>query len=132
MRDDRERLDHILEAIERIEKYAAEGEEHFREEELVQNWMLRHLQVIGEATRALSKEFRNQYPEVPWDSIIGMRHILVHEYFGIDLDLVWRTVSKNIPELKESVKTIIHELGDSEEKKPNAEGGTGETEEKRG
>jgi len=89
MRENNERLEHMLEAIEKIEKYAALGEGTFRKDELVQNWMLRHVQIIGEAARALPQEFRDQHPSVPWNDIIGMRHVLVHDYFDIDLDIVW-------------------------------------------
>lgn len=83
MRNDRLRLLDILEAIERIEKYAAQGREAFAQDELIQTWIVHHLQIIGEACRALPTDFRKRYPEIPWAQIIGMRHILVHHYFGI-------------------------------------------------
>jgi uncharacterized protein with HEPN domain len=78
MRDDRERLRDILEAIERIENYVDRGEGAFRRDELIQTWMTRNIQVIGEAARGISQEFRDNYPEIPWSRIIGMRHVLVH------------------------------------------------------
>lgn len=112
MRDHHERLKHILEAIERIEKYAAEGPERFRADDLVQNWMLRHLQIIGEAARALPAEFREAHPNVPWSEIIGMRHILVHDYFEIDLGIVWRVVEKDLPVLKRQIRRILREARD--------------------
>lgn len=107
MRDARERLRHMLEAIERIEKYAVRGEEAFKTDELIQNWMVRHLLVLGEASRALPLEFQKQYPEVPWNYIIGMRNVLVHEYFGIDLDIVWRVISDDLPRLKYQLGVIM-------------------------
>jgi len=110
VRDDRERLRHILEAIERIDRYTAGGEESFQRDELVQNWMLRHLQVIGEAARALSVTFRDQHAEIAWSDIIGMRHVLVHDYFGIDLDIVWRVISTQLPELKRKIEALLNEL----------------------
>ncbi len=61
------------------------GEAAFQSDELIQNWMTGHIQVIGEAAGALSKQFRNRTPGVPWSDIIGMRHVLVHHYFSIDL-----------------------------------------------
>ena len=79
MRDDRERLLDILEAIERIEKYSVLGEESFRNDELIQNWMVRNIQVIGEAARGLSQVLRDENSEIPWSKIIGMRHVLVHD-----------------------------------------------------
>ena len=107
MMDDRERLIHMLEAIERIERYAARGREAFDDDELIQDWMVRHLQIIGEAARAVSTEFRDAHPELPWPEMIGMRHILVHEYFGIDLDIVWEVISRRLPELKDEVQAIL-------------------------
>ncbi|MFQ5532923.1 MAG: DUF86 domain-containing protein [Candidatus Methylomirabilales bacterium] len=111
MRDDRERLLHILEAIERIERYAARGREAFEQDELIQNWMVLHIQIIGEATRALSREFRESHPELPWTEMVGMRHVLVHDYFGIDLDIVWRVVERDLPDLKRKIEGILQEYG---------------------
>lgn len=112
MRDERERLLHILDAIERIEKYAARGRRVFEQDELIQNWMVRHLQVIGEAARAVSPEFRGKHPELPWTKIIGTRHVLVHDYFGIELDIVWQVVEGDLPDLKRKILAILQELGE--------------------
>lgn len=111
MRDDHERLLDIREAIERIEKYAGQGRETFERDELVQTWIVHHLQIIGEASRALSSDLRDQYPEVPWSKIIGMRNILVHDYFGIDVDVVWAVVEHDLPDLAQRIETILQELG---------------------
>lgn len=110
MRSERERLLDILEAIERIEKYAAKGKRAFEAEELIQNWMVHHITVIGEACRSLSDDFQARYANVPWADIIGMRNILVHHYFGIDEDAVWAVVEKDIPELKFNIETILKSL----------------------
>jgi len=110
MRADRERLVDILEAIERIEHYAVRGEEAFRADELIQNWMARQLQVIGEAARSLSQEIRDSAPEIPWSYIIGMRHILVHQYFEIDLDIVWHVVHSDLPMLKQMIVRLAGEV----------------------
>ena len=110
MRSERERLLDILEAIERIEKYAAKGKSAFAADELIQNWMVNHITVIGEACRSLSDEFQARYAHVPWADIIGMRNILVHHYFGIDEDAVWSVVEKDIPELKFNIETILKSL----------------------
>lgn len=99
MREDQERLSDILEAIERIEKYATKGKYEFEREELIQNWMIYHLQVIGEAASRLSDEFRKQHPAIPWSKIIGMRNILVHHYFEIDTAIVWAAVEHDLPAL---------------------------------
>ncbi len=109
MRNDRERLLDILEAIGRIEKYSVRGEEAFRSDELIRNWMTGHIQVIGEAARALSEEFRDATPGVPWSDIVGMRHVLVHHYFRIDLSRVWQVVSNDIPRLKQMILSLLEE-----------------------
>lgn len=78
MRDPKERLQDILDAIANIERYAARGRQSFERDELIQNWFVRHLQIIGEA--ALPRELRAQRADIRWTEIIGMRHILVHDY----------------------------------------------------
>lgn len=103
MRDYNERLLDILEAIERIEKYAAQGRENFENDELVQTWIVHHLQIIGEAARALPGNLIDQHPEIDWSEIIGMRNILVHNYFGVDVDVVWAVVERDLPDLKHKI-----------------------------
>jgi len=107
MRDDRERLLDIQEAIERIEKYTARGQEAFEQDELIQTWVLHHLQIIGEAARALSPSFMQQHAGVPWSQIIGMRNVLVHNYFGIDVAIVWSVVERDLPPLKQQVVSML-------------------------
>ena len=109
MRNDRERLLDIVEAIERIEKYAARGRDAFEREELIQNWIVHHLQIIGEASRGLSDDFTRQRSEVPWPKIVGMRNILVHRYFGIDPQAVWSVVEADLPALRASIESILRE-----------------------
>jgi uncharacterized protein with HEPN domain len=115
VRDDRARLLDIQEAIERIERYAARGRTAFEQDELIQNWMVSHIQIIGEASRALSDDLRERYPRVPWRATIGMRNILVHRYFGIDLDAVWTVVERDLPSFKRAVAAILSELGGGSE-----------------
>ena len=110
MRDPRERLRDVLEAIERIERYATRGREVFEGDELIQNWFVRHLQVIGEAVRTLPADVRDRAPDIPWSKIIGMRHILVHDYFDIDAGAVWEAVERDIPELKRHIQTLLGDL----------------------
>lgn len=110
MRDDRERLLDIQDAIERIEKYAARGREAFAADELIQVWIIHHLQIIGEAVRALSPEFMETYADTPWPRIIGMRNILIHHYFGIDEDAIWAAVERDLPELKQQIISVLTEL----------------------
>ncbi len=72
-----------------------------------QAWFLRHLQIIGEAARALPMEIRSLAPELPWPKIIGMRNILVHGYFEIDTDIVWQAVTGDVPVLKPAILSLL-------------------------
>jgi uncharacterized protein with HEPN domain len=110
MRKERERLLDILEAIERIEKYAEEGKQKFESDELIQTWIVHHITIIGEACRALPDDFQATHTNVPWADIVGMRNILVHHYFGIDTEAVWSVVEKDLPELKLNIQVILKSL----------------------
>lgn len=110
MRDSQQRLLDILESIERIYKYAASGREAFEQEELIQVWILHHLQILGEAASRLEPSFRDRFPELPWSKIIGMRNVLVHQYFGIDTDIVWSIVERDLPRLQTQVQRVLSEL----------------------
>lgn len=107
MRDDRARLLGIPEAIEKIGRYSGISKDAFARDELIQTWMVYHLQVIGEAVTQLSEEFRAQHPGVPWRAIAAMRHALVHAYFRVDLDEVWSVVRDDVPDLKARVQELL-------------------------
>jgi uncharacterized protein with HEPN domain len=111
VRRDDQRLRDILESIERIERFATRGRDVFDAEELLQVWVVHHLQIIGEAARALSEPLRKKYSQVPWSVIVGMRHILVHDYFGVDLDQVWTVVERDLPRLRTQVEDILRSEG---------------------
>jgi uncharacterized protein with HEPN domain len=107
MRTTRERLQDIAEAIAKIETGAAKGKEAFLEDELLQVWMVHHLMIIGEAVRAIDPSFRQKHPETPWRQIAGMRNILVHDYFRINHEIVWRTVTDDLPALRQNVEELL-------------------------
>jgi uncharacterized protein with HEPN domain len=113
MRDPKERLKDILEAIAKIERYAARGQETFKQDELLQVWVLYHIQVIGEAAAQLGKAFHEAHPYLPWAQIVAMRNVLVHEYFGVDLNEVWRTVEQDLPSLKQHIEALVKQLESS-------------------
>ena len=75
----------MFEAIERIERVSVRGREFFYDDEMAQVWMIHHLQIIGEAVRGVTSEFRTANPDIPWSEIIGMRNILIHHSFGIGM-----------------------------------------------
>lgn len=104
MRREDERLQDILVAIAAIEKYTNRGRQVFDNEELIQVWIIYHLQIIGEAANDLSKVLKNQHSVIPWQQIIGLRNLLVHEYFRIDKQLVWDIATKDLPLLKKLPK----------------------------
>lgn len=110
MRREAERLQDILDAIAAIERYAGQGREAFDNQELIQIWIVHHLQIIGEATNALSSELTSRYSSVPWAQIVAFRNLVVHEYFRVSLNLVWAIVQNNLPPLKITVEQILQEL----------------------
>jgi len=111
VRDDREWLSDIHDAITHIEKYAAKGWEIFSQDELIQTWISYHLQIIVESARNVSSQTTEKYPDVPWGEIIGLRNVLVHHYFDLDLEVTWGIVQNDLPPLKEQVEAIRREQG---------------------
>ena len=110
MRDDTERLRDIFESIERIEKYAKAGKLVFEQQELIQSWIIYHLQIIGEAARATSQDFKAQYPGIPWRNASDLRNLTVHEYFRINLDIIWDIVQNDLPPLKRQIEAILEKI----------------------
>ena len=106
-RDDGVYFNHIIDAITTIEGYLAGIDEPtFRSQQLLQDGVIRQLAIIGEAVKHLSKTVRSQHAHIPWQDIAGMRDMLVHQYFGIDLDEVWLTARDDLPALKIDIQRI--------------------------
>jgi uncharacterized protein with HEPN domain len=121
-KDDSVYLHHILAAIERIEEYS-EGVslQKFLNTGIIQDGVVRQLEIIGEASRNLSAELVQSHPEVPWSEIIGLRNRIAHAYYNIDQGVVWDIVQEDLPSLRRDVTRILEEvedqqLGDREEK----------------
>ena len=107
MKNDRVYLNHIIDAITRIESYTSKGKEVFFRESVVQDAVIRNLEIIGEAVKNLSADLRVHYPEIPWARIAGMRDVLIHEYFGVRLQTVWNAVENRLPELRRHIETLL-------------------------
>lgn len=101
-------LNHILESIEAIEQYtSALSEKDFLSSTQAQDAVLRRLEIIGEAVKNLPEEFTSAHPGIPWAKAMGTRNILIHHYFGIDLGIVWDTVTQSLPEFKAQIKQLL-------------------------
>ncbi len=107
-RDDTVYLRHILEAIELIKSYLTDvDDKRFRGTRLLQDGVIRQLEIIGEATKNLSQNVRNMAPEVPWKDMAGMRDKLIHQYFGVDIEAVWATAQLDLPDVKKTIENLL-------------------------
>jgi uncharacterized protein with HEPN domain len=105
---DRQRLLHILEAISEIEKYIEEKSfDVFLENSMLRFASVKQIEIIGEAANHISEEVKNRFSDIQWRQITGLRHVLVHEYFGVDNRLVWQIIIEDIPVLKSKIKEVL-------------------------
>ena len=101
-------LEDILTAIEKIEKYTKDlSFKEFCRNDMAVDAVIRNFEVIGEAAKKLSVEIKGKYPHVEWKEAMGFRDVLIHDYFGIDLEAVWDTVANNIPSFKENMLKVL-------------------------
>ena len=101
-------LKHILDSIANIESFSnGLSQAGFKKDKLRQSAIIRQIEIIGEAAKNVPTDFSSKHPEIKWNEIAGSRDKLIHHYFGVDLDIVWEIIEKDIPRLKEKIKHII-------------------------
>jgi uncharacterized protein with HEPN domain len=102
---DNQRILHIQEAIMEITSYTSGIDlSKFKSNSMIRFATIKQIEIIGEAAKNITEETRNQYPDVAWKEISDLRNILVHEYFGIDMSLIWQIVQSDIPDLKQKLE----------------------------
>ncbi|GAB6102194.1 DUF86 domain-containing protein [Thermococcus atlanticus] len=110
-RDYRLFLQDILESIGRIEEYTEGYDfETFTKDRKTIDAVLRNLEIIGEAAKHIPESIRMQHPEIPWKRVIGLRNVVIHHYFGVDLSIIWVIVKKQLPELKNAIIILLEEM----------------------
>jgi uncharacterized protein with HEPN domain len=101
-------LRHMLDAIQRLEDYAARiTRDQFDRDTLIQDGFVRQITVLGEAAGKISNSFAASHPDIPWPDITGIRHKLVHDYFTVDIDVVWDTATVSAPNLRPLVEAAL-------------------------
>lgn len=109
---DRTYLGHMLEAIERIRRYVGRTRRTgFCRNALLQDAVIRNIEIVGEAAGRVSAEFTSRTPAIPWREIVGMRHRLIHGYLQVNLDTVWEVVERDLPVLERSLRALVETLG---------------------
>lgn len=97
----------IIDSIKKIEGYLEDRTyEKFVNDEMVLDAVIRNIEIIGEAAKNVPEETKNSHPEIPWGKIAGMRNKIIHEYFGIDIEILWQTLQEDLPKLKQQVEAI--------------------------
>jgi uncharacterized protein with HEPN domain len=109
-KDPRIYLAQILERIARIEDFTAMGKTSFLNNPLIQDAVIRNLEVIGEASRRVGSAYQVAHPEIPWREMSGLRNILVHDYESVNLEKIWQVVEKELPSVKDTVKKMLPPL----------------------
>jgi len=113
-KDPRVYLAQILERIDRIREYTIDGKAAFFADPRTQDAVIRNFEVIGEAAKRISDEYRNNHPSIPWRELAGFRDVLIHQYEGVSIAEIWNIVEKNLEPLRQAIKTILPPLDELE------------------
>ena len=101
-------IKHILESIQIIENYLKDkNKQDFLDSQLIQDGITRRIEIIGEAVKNIPEEIKKLQPDIPWKEIAGMLDVIIHKYFGIDLDLTWQVIEKDLPSLKVKLNNLL-------------------------
>jgi len=108
IKSDQVYLEHILESIRKVEDFVnGITQTEFDNSVLIQDAVIRNFEIIGEATKKISKQFTQLHSEIPWQDMAGMRDKLIHDYLDVDIEVVWKTVKSDLPHLKEMIQKIL-------------------------
>lgn len=108
MKEDNVYLQNIFECILKIETYTKSGKEGFMSSDLIQDEVIRNLEIIGEATKRVTQEIKEQHQEIPWRQMAGLRDVLIHDYMGISLKAVWNVIQNELPKLKINIIELLN------------------------
>ena len=111
MKDDRPYLADVLQALERVEEIGQRGRQAFLADWLLQDAAIRNFEIVGEAVKRVSEELRAQHPEIPWADLAGFRDVLIHQYFRVDLEIVWALIEQRVAALRGDVARLVAALG---------------------
>jgi len=114
VKDDRVYLRHIIECLDAIGQYVADGRDAFFDDRKTRKAALRELQELAESTQRLSVPIKARYPAIPWRAIAGFRNVLVHDYLGLSLGRIWEVVENDLPPLRAAVESMLREVGEDD------------------